>query len=452
MDFQGNVLDDWIKRKMGVKPRQSFSSEIIKDYQFKKLAEVLAYVSESSPFYRKHLKGYQINKIKNLKDLASLPFTKEEDLKKFGLQMLCVSQSEIKRVVTLDTSGTTDKPKRIYFTPADQELTIDYFKQGMATFALPEEKVLILLPGERPGSIGDLLSIALRDLGLQPIKFGIGHTLGDILSKLIETQAEVIVGIPTHLLALAKYYEQFAKKTPLNLKKILLSTDYIAQSVIDGIKNIWDCMIYRYYAMTEMGLGGGIECQNHSGYHLYEGDFLFEIVDPKTRVVLPKGEYGEVAFTTLTRKGMPLIRYQTGDIARFTVDQCPCGSVLTRLDYIKARKKEIIPVGKDSSLSIGNLDEMLLAQPGVIDFIASISLGKEPFLLKIEITTLENSLDFIKIKTALKNHLATRFLLEQDRIQLTVKKIADPIFYQPKIGKRRFFMEDPIFVKEGFAT
>ncbi|MGI6225423.1 MAG: DVU_1553 family AMP-dependent CoA ligase [Peptococcales bacterium] len=446
MDFRTNLLDEWVKNKMDIHPSQLLSPKMIKDYQLRKLTEVLAYVSKYSPFYQRHLKGYQINNIKNLKDVTSLPFTTEEDLRNFGLQMLCVSQSKIKRVVTLATSGTTGNPKRVFFTPADQELTIDYFKQGMNTFTLSKEKVLILLPGETPGSIGNLLASALKNLGLQPIKFDINNTLGDILNKLVDTQADVVVGIPIHLLALAKYYELTAEKPPLSLKRILLSTDYVAQTIIAEIKRVWDCEVFRYFGMTEMGLGGGIECRKHNGYHLYEGDFLFEIVDSDSGTVLPEGEYGEVVFTTLTRRGMPLVRYRTGDIARFIPEKCPCGSVLSRLDYIKARRTGIVNVAEIGSFTIGDLDEILLALPGVIDFTGVISFLSGFFILKLKVITLEKSLSFSQIYEALQVHPVFCFLLKQDRLRLSVKEIIDPTLYLPQMGKRRIVIEDTDFL------
>jgi phenylacetate-coenzyme A ligase PaaK-like adenylate-forming protein len=90
--------------------------------------------------------------------------------------------------------------------------------------------------------------------------------------------------------------------------------------------------------MTEMGLGGAMACEERVGYHPREADLIFEIIDPQTGGPLPEGEVGEVVFTTLTRAAMPLIRYRTGDLSRWIPGNCPCGSVLKRLDRIADRK------------------------------------------------------------------------------------------------------------------
>lgn len=87
--------------------------------------------------------------------------------------------------------------------------------------------------------------------------------------------------------------------------------------------------------MTKMGLGGGVECEALNGYHMREADMYFEIIDIKTEKKLQDGEYGEIVFTTLTRKGMPLIRYRTGDIGRFIDKPCDCGTILKTMERVK---------------------------------------------------------------------------------------------------------------------
>ena len=89
------------------------------------------------------------------------------------------------------------------------------------------------------------------------------------------------------------------------------------------------------HGMTEMGLGGAAQCEAGLGYHLQEGDLYFEIVHPETGAALPDGALGEVVFTTLTRQGMPLVCYRTGDLSRFIPEPCPCGSVLRSMEIVR---------------------------------------------------------------------------------------------------------------------
>ena len=125
--------------------------------------------------------------------------------------------------------------------------------------------------------------------------------------------------------------------------------------------------------MTEMGWGGGVECEARDGYHLREADLFVEIVDPETGRPLPDGESGEIVVTTLTRAGMPLVRYRTGDISRFHTSPCPCGTVLKRLDRITGRMSDGDCLVSGMSLTQPILDEALFSLPGVMDFSAVLT-------------------------------------------------------------------------------
>ena len=96
-------------------------------------------------------------------------------------------------------------------------------------------------------------------------------------------------------------------------------------------------MVLDHYGLTETGYGGGVECTAHSGYHMRELDLLVEILDIGTGRPLPFLHEGEVTITTLTREGMPLIRYRTGDVAHMLPGPCPCGSPMPRLSAIRGR-------------------------------------------------------------------------------------------------------------------
>ena len=307
---------------------------------------------------------------------------------------------------------------------------------GMSLLTSPGERVLILLPCERPGGIGDLLYKALVRLGAVPIKHGIVKSIPDTLEKLAETRADVLVGIPIQVLSLAKYWRLKGGKPPLTVKRMLLSTDYVSQAIIQEVKKIWGCEVFRYYGMTEMGLGGGIECPVHQGYHLYVGDFLFEIVDPLTGEVLPPGQYGEVVFTTLTRRGMPLVRYRTGDISRFLPEKCPCGSVLPRLDNIRARKTGMVKLTEDYFITIADLDEILLPMPGVIDFTAVVSYIHGNPSLEIELIILEQSIDISQVINELckVEPIRRAYLKGELNLQLKVAYYSEET--TPFIGKR----------------
>lgn len=377
-------LEAWIMQKIGINAT-SLTREHIQQYQLHRLRQVIRSAGEHSPFYRRLFKGLAARDLSSLSDLNCFPFTSASDIRQQGLQFLAVSQGEISRVVTLDTSGTTGQPKRLYFTPSDQELTVDFFQQGMSGLVKSGQKVLILLPGERSGSVGALLAAALNRLGAEPIPHGVVRNLSDTLAFMMRQEVDSLVGIPAQVLALAHYGE--SKGCPVRLKSLLLSADHVSAAISRELERIWGCRVFQHYGMTEMGLGGGLDCEAHVGYHWREADLYLEIIDPLTGEPAPAGQEGEVVFTTLTRQGMPLIRYRTRDLSRFLPEPCPCGTVLRRLAPVAARTGSRIWTAGNRSFSLPDLDEALFALPGLISFTAAVDHRQRAARLKIAAMT-----------------------------------------------------------------
>jgi len=207
---------------------------------------------------------------------------------------------------------------------------------------------------------------------VRPVPHGLVQNPETVLDIMAKERINTLVGIPTQVLALVYYEPAEQEKDRIFIKNVLLSTDHVPAALAKHLEEAWGCRVFNHYGMTEMGLGGGVECEALAGYHLREADLLFEIVDPESGEVLPEGEEGEVVFTTLTRRGMPLIRYRTGDIARFIPEPCPCGTVLKRLSPVKDRVKGRIPLTGGGFLSMSGLDEALFAVKGVTNFKASL--------------------------------------------------------------------------------
>ena len=348
----------------------TFDRSTLERYQLRRLRETLDLARARSSFYRRHLAGTDLD-LASIDDLRRLPFTTAGDIRANPLGLVCVSQDEISRVVTLDSSGTTGPPKRLYFTRADQALTVDFFRVGMSTFTGPGDRVLILLPGETPGSVGDLLATALRDLGAVPIRHGPVRDPGQTLRIAAQERVSVMVGVPTHVLRLARHAPA-APALP-HLHSILLSTDHVPAAIVAEIERTWDCRVYNHYGATEMGLGGGVDCAARRGYHLREADLLFEIVDPGNGEPVAGGAEGEVVFTTLTRVGMPLVRYRTGDLSRWLAGPCPCGTGLRTLAHVTTRVGAAVPLGTAGLLAQADLDEAVFGVEGVLDFAGSVT-------------------------------------------------------------------------------
>ncbi|MGI6361421.1 MAG: DVU_1553 family AMP-dependent CoA ligase [Bacillota bacterium] len=347
-------LDQWIDEKI--------AGQSLATWQLHSLNRTLQQ-ARNSAFYRKHLPFFKLD---TLRDLEQLPLMSAADIIREDKQLICVHQSEISRIVSLFTSGSTDDPKRIYFTCADQELTLDFFARGMPTLVKPYEKMAVLMPCERRDGLGDLICRALKRIPVEPIAHGLVKNLPQALEMLLQSGAQTLVGVPIQILALARY-SVICGRLP-RLHSVLLSADSVPKILVAELKRLWGCEVFQHFGMTETGLGGAIDCSAHQGYHMREADLYFEVIDPATGVVVPAGQDGEVVFTTLTREGMPLIRYRSGDISAILEEPCPCGSKHRRLEFLKGRMDDYLELSANRRLRMTDLDEMLLPLPQVMDF------------------------------------------------------------------------------------
>ena len=335
------IVDDWIAGKIGMPDGCNLTRADLAAWQFRQLRETVAYACARSSFYRERLSAFVENgEPASLNCVERLPFTTSDDLTSAGTSMVCVSASEVGRIVTLPTTGTTGASKRVWFTEADQELMTDYIRHGLPVMTGPGDVFIVLIPCERPGSVGDLVAIGVERIGSRALRVGAISPDGGRDEEILDLMRRE--GVTTGL-ATAHTAARLAKKSEgdaviqKNMRTILLSAQYVSDEEKTTIEQTWNCKVYEHYGMTEMGLGGAMACEVRDGYHPREADLLFEIIDPATGKVLPEGEYGEIVFTTLTRRAMPLIRYRTGDFSRWLPGVCVCGSVLKRLDKVGDR-------------------------------------------------------------------------------------------------------------------
>jgi phenylacetate-coenzyme A ligase PaaK-like adenylate-forming protein len=375
-------LEPWIRAKIGTSATGSELRSEIDSHQLRKLRETIDYVRACAPFYRELFDGVRGSDLKSLEDITSLPFTTAEDIQENDLRFLCVSRDEISRVVTLNTSGTTALAKRIHFTEDDLELTTDLFHHGMKALVRPGQRVMILMPGDRHGTIGDLMVKALRRMDVLGFPHGIVLDSGKTIAEIVEKEIDCLIGIPVQVLGLIRH-ENGAAIPRGRIKSVLLSADYVPTAIVSEIERAWGCAVFNHYGMTEMGLGAAVDCRALAGYHIREADLLFEVVDPETGAPLPDGAMGEVVFTTLTRRGMPLVRYRTGDLSRFLTEPCPCGAVLKRLEWVRGRREGGVRLSGRHTLTVADLDEAMFPLAGLLNFQVEITGDRAKGVLRV---------------------------------------------------------------------
>jgi phenylacetate-coenzyme A ligase PaaK-like adenylate-forming protein len=379
------TLEPLLARTIG-SGEMPLSRQSIDQWQLQRLRAQLDYCREHSPFYRRHVQGIDGTAFQGLGDIAALPLTTEADLRAHGPEMVCVSQDAVARIITMRSSGTTGPPKRLYFTGEDLEQTLHFFHLGMQQMVDSGQSVAILLPGATPDSTGHLLARALERFLVSSHILGLVTQPEEAVRTLARLQPDVLVGFPVQILATARMAE-FMGISLGTIRSVLLCSDAIPDSLGRELTALLGCEIFTHYGTTETGLGGGVDCAAHNGCHLREADLLFEIIDPQTTLPLADGQWGEIVFTTLTRTGMPLIRYRTGDIGRFLPGNCPCGSTIRRLDQVRGRIDQIRTLKNGSRLDMRDLDEALFPLPGLLDFNARLeeSDGREQLHLSLKL-------------------------------------------------------------------
>ena len=357
-------LDNWIEQ---IEALPALTRESLEMLQLKRLNETLAKLKARGGFYKDYPE-----KLGALKDLQKLPFTTAADLAAWPGKFLLTSQSEVSRVISGATSGTTGPAKRVFYTETDTEHTVGLFTAGISEMLREGEKCFIAFPFTGPFGLGDLIARAVERLGAIPIKAGFGQTWGEMAELVRQTQPETYIGFPVTLLSLIRTYDG-----DFPAKRALVSGDACPAGVMAELEKALGTRLYPHYGSRECGLGGAVTCSAFEGMHLRENHIIPEIIDEQGNV-LPVGEYGELVITTIGADAMPLIRYRTGDRTRI-LPPCKCGGVTKRLDTVTRREGDI---------SMEELDSGLFCVENLVDYRASFD-GQ----LTIEARTRENGLE-----------------------------------------------------------
>ena len=328
-------LENWIEN---IEALPELTREGLDELQLRRLNETLARLKARDGFYKDYPE-----KLECLSDLRKLPFTTAEMLSAAPGKFLTTSQSEVSRVISGATSGTTGPAKRVFYTERDTEHTVGFFAAGISEMLSEGESCFIAFPFTGPFGLGDLIAQAVERLGGIPIKAGFGQTWGEMLELVRQTQPNTYIGFPVTLLSLLRFYGE-----GFPVKRALVSGDACPEGVVAELEKALGSKLCPHYGSREGGLGGAVTCQAFHGMHLRENHIIPEIIDENGRV-LPDGEYGELVITTIGADAMPLIRYRTGDFTRI-LPPCPCGGVTKRVDTVSRREGKHSIEGLDSAL------------------------------------------------------------------------------------------------------
>jgi len=364
--------------------------EELERLQFLRLRKILERVYENSPFYRKMFRerGLKPSKFKSLKDISQIPFTTRQDLRdNFPYGLLAVP---LEKVVRLHTStGTTGKPKAILFTQKDIDQAAELIARSMRMTGAESKDVFQNMMSYGLFTGGLIFHYGAEKLGLLVIPAGAGNTERQI--QLMRDFKTTVVHItPSYALYLADVIENMGMnpKGGLNLRIAYLGAEPYSEETRIKIENIFGIDVYNSYGLSEMnGPGVGFECKEKEGMHIWEDNFIVEIIDPSTGEVLEDGEEGELVLTSINREAMPILRYRTGDLTFIYPEKCRCGRTHRRISRLKGRVDDMLIV-RGVNVFPSEIERILMSLPGMgrnYQIILERDRGLDKLKVKVEV-------------------------------------------------------------------
>jgi phenylacetate-CoA ligase len=344
---------------------ETLSRDELEQLQVERLQSTLYRVYRYVSFYKQSFDSHGVNieAIKSIKDLAKLPFTTKEDLRKsYPYDMFAVPLRDILRIHS--TSGTTGKPIIVGYTKNDLRHWTACTARLLAAAGVDEHDVV---------QIAFPFNLFTGGFGFHQGAEQIGASVIPSSTSPPEKQIMIMRDFKTTVLLCAPSYAVNIASTlgelqvhaeSLNLKVGLFGAEPWGENLRSQLEEGLHITALDNYGLTEV-IGPGVagECQHKTGLHINEDHFVVEVIDPKTLQPLPLGQEGELVFTTITKEGFPLIRYRTGDISALIEEPCACGRTTRRMRRVSGRTDDLIFI-KGQKVFPSQIEEILLEAEG----------------------------------------------------------------------------------------
>ena len=321
------------------------SRDELKKLQLKLLKKQVKYCYDNSTFYRNKFKtaGITPDGIKTLDDTHKIPFTSKNDLRdNYPFGMVTVGMEDI--VELHASSGTTGNPVVGAYTTNDMDVWAELMARSLYVTGVRKQDVMHNAYGYGlfTGGLGFHYGAQRIGTTILPISGGMTQRQIKLMKDLGST---VLCCTPSYAVYLAETMEQEGIKpgVDLKLKLGLFGAEPWSERIRERIEKELEIDAFDIYGLTELcGPGVSVECPEHNGLHIWEDHFLIETIDPKTGEVLPAGEEGELVFTTLTKTGLPILRFRTRDISVIETERCECGRSHSRMKRIRGRSDDMM--------------------------------------------------------------------------------------------------------------
>ena len=323
--------------------RECMGRDELNNLQSARLRKVVSRVYHNVEPYRKRMQeaGLEPGDINGVEDITKLPFTTKDDLRdNYPFGLFAVPLSEIVRIHA--SSGPTGKATVVGYTRKDIDVWAECVARCCAMAGLGRNDVIQVAYGYGlfTGGLGG--HYGAEHLGATVVPMSTGNTQ-KLIDMMIDFGATGLMCTPSYLMHIAEVIEEQGLQDKIKLKATLNGAEPWTENMRKQIEQRLGINAHDIYGLSEiMGPGVATDCHYHKGLHIFEDHFLPEIVNPKTLEPVPDGETGELVITTLTKEGIPLIRYRTKDLTSITHEKCECGRTTARISRFTGRSDDML--------------------------------------------------------------------------------------------------------------
>ena len=346
---------------------ETLPREAIRALQLKRLKAMVARVQKSVPFYQESLAkaGVDADSIQTLDDLARLPFTYKKDMRdSYPYRMFAVPMEDIVRIHA--SSGTTGKPTVVGYTKKDIENWSEMMARSFVAAGVHKGDIIHNSYGYGLFTGGLGAHYGAERLGASVIPMSGGNTKKQIMI-MQDFGSTVLTCTPSYSLFMAEAArEEGIDFRDLKLRVGIFGAEPWSEEMRADIEGKLNLSAVDIYGLSEiMGPGVAIECcEAKKGLHIWEDHFIPEIIDPETGCVLGEGKEGELVITTITKEGIPLIRYRTRDITSISYEPCICGRTHARIARMSGRSDDMLII-RGVNVFPSQIESILMGVEGV---------------------------------------------------------------------------------------
>lgn len=344
--------------------KECMSREDMRELQGRRLHKTVDYVYHHTPFYRKKLQEMDItpDDIQTIEDISKLPFTVKQDLRDnypFGLQ--AADRSQIIRIHA--SSGTTGNPTIVGYTRKDISIWSECMARCLSSYGITRGDIFSVAYGYGLFTGGLGVHYGVEQIGAAVVPTSTGNTEKHV--RLLKDLG--ITGLactPSYALHLAETMDKMGiDKSGIRLRTGAFGAEPWTEHMRKEIEERLGLKAYNLYGLSEiMGPCVSYECPEQNGSHINEDHYFPEIVDPVTLKPVPDGQVGELVFTTLTKEGMPLLRYRTRDLCSITHEQCACGRTSVKMGKVMGRSDDMLII-RGINVFPSQVESVILSTP-----------------------------------------------------------------------------------------